>query len=194
MAEAEMRLSKFTYLFLWLFFSGLLIVGTIAAGVLGYWSKVPEFDRTYISVGIFFVFLAAWIFSLQDIRWITKLTSRDDIPETEHFQIEVNFAKKDKITHYFLFALPALGFMGTLVGIMFGLSSASQALAAETVSGDLRPHILGILSNISTASFTTIVGLAGLIFLELFHLLFWNAYLNLLLKLKGRQDEDPQHQ
>ncbi|MBI2042448.1 MAG: MotA/TolQ/ExbB proton channel family protein [Candidatus Nealsonbacteria bacterium] len=179
-----MRLGKFSHLFLWLFFSGLFLVGMAGALVSGYWQKIPELDKTYISFLIILVFMIGWAFSLIDIIWITKLIS-----SYRSADFEMIVARKEERSYFFSRTLVALGFMGTLVGILMVTISLGTLLSSEEEIAVIRVYIQGALGGMSTAFLTTIIGLVGSVFLELLHLIFKSTCLNLLSKWE-RHNED----
>lgn len=173
-----MKLNKYSHLFLWLFFSGLLLAAIVGATLLGYWQKIPELDRTYISFGIILVFIIGWIFSLIDIIWITKFVSNGKSQRPADF--ETMIAKKEERSGFFSRLLVSLGFAGTLVGLLFVTISLGSLISAEQEIESIRTNVQGALGGMSAAFLTTIIGLGGSIFIELFHLIFKNIYFNLL--------------
>jgi hypothetical protein len=180
-----MKLGRFSYLFLWLFFSGLGVLSLGFLVLFGYLPQILEIDRTGFSLLIIFVFWVGWLFSFLNIAWLVKIDLREqEISD----QIEVNFEKRETIASYIIRTLIALGFIGTLLGMLIITTSLGNIIAVEGEPTKLSMHVQKALQGMGTAFLTTIIGATGSTFIELLHLVFRNGYLKIALRQKAGRE------
>jgi biopolymer transport protein ExbB/TolQ len=95
---------------------------------------------------------------VSDVSTILKAQSEND---------ENQVASSYAIVHAMIWAIPVLGFVGTVLGLSIAIKKFTGALAATTDINQIKEHLRDVTAGLSTAFETTLVGLAFALLLHL---------------------------
>lgn len=182
------------YLMTWLFFFGLgiclLFVGYAEEFVS--FKEIMKLDNTGTTIFIIFVFLIGFLFSIADIIWLQKLISKGpDSLARKTTSIELKFEAKEVKTNYILWLLPVLGFVGTLIGVMIIAMILGQKISGEADLAKITSYIQEAIGGVTTAAFTSIVGMLTSAFLMVLNRIIRLGYIKLVV---GRAGKDSGHE
>lgn len=173
---------------LWLCFAGFGGAVTWALYSLGYlnWNEIMRLDNTGTTIFILFVFAIGFVFSLSNIIWLEKLTSLEyPALVKQAAQIELDFETRGAKMAYVLWLLPILGFVGTLIGVMIMSYALGSKISLEKDPIKIVLAIQQAIGGISTAAFTSVVGMITAAFLALLHTICRLWYLKLIVNKIG---------
>jgi len=95
---------------------------------------------------------------VSDVSTILKAQSEND---------ENQVASSYAIIHAMIWAIPVLGFVGTVLGLSIAIRKFTDALAPTTDMAQIKDHLKQVTAGLSTAFETTLVGLAFALLLHL---------------------------
>jgi biopolymer transport protein ExbB/TolQ len=95
---------------------------------------------------------------VSDVSTILKAQSEND---------ENQVASSYAIIHAMIWAIPVLGFVGTVLGLSIAIRKFTDALAPTTDMAQIKDHLKLVTAGLSTAFETTLVGLAFALLLHL---------------------------
>ena len=95
---------------------------------------------------------------VSDVSTILKAQSEND---------ENQVASSYAIIHAMIWAIPVLGFVGTVLGLSIAINKFTSALAATTDVNQIKDHLKEVTAGLSTAFECTLVGLAFALLLHL---------------------------
>jgi biopolymer transport protein ExbB/TolQ len=95
---------------------------------------------------------------VSDVSTILKAQSEND-----ENQVASSFA----IIHAMIWAIPVLGFVGTVLGLSIAIRKFTGALTGTTDINQIKDHLKEVTAGLSTAFETTLVGLAFALLLHL---------------------------
>ena len=95
---------------------------------------------------------------VSDVSTILKAQSDND---------ENQVASSYAIIHAMIWAIPVLGFVGTVLGLSMAIQKFTGALSATTDVNQIKDHLKEVTAGLSTAFETTLVGLAFALLLHL---------------------------
>jgi biopolymer transport protein ExbB/TolQ len=95
---------------------------------------------------------------VSDVSTILKAQSEND---------ENQVASSYAIIHAMIWAIPVLGFVGTVLGLSIAIRKFTDALAPTTDMTQIKDHLKQVTAGLSTAFETTLVGLAFALLLHL---------------------------
>jgi len=95
---------------------------------------------------------------VSDVSTILKAQSEND---------ENQVASSYAIIHAMIWAIPVLGFVGTVLGLSMAINKFTAALSASTDVNQIKDHLKAVTAGLSTAFETTLVGLAFALLLHL---------------------------
>lgn len=174
------------FLCIWVIWNGLFLALLTVLTVLGWTIPIINADKTFLSHVIVGVFLIGWGFSVNRAIWIVQahrnietfrrtykthaVNSRDDARES----IQTFLSEKLSVLEYLPRVLVNLGLVGTVVGIMIGVSGVSadmvNDLSKATEALNIMLHGLGI-------GFTaTLIGSAGALWIQFQEEMIKNEY------------------
>jgi len=143
-------------------------------------------DNTGTTIFILFVFAIGFVFSLSNIIWLEKLTSLEyPALVKQAAQIELDFETRGAKMAYVLWLLPILGFVGTLIGVMIMSYALGSKISLEKDPIKIVLAIQQAIGGISTAAFTSVVGMITAAFLALLHTICRLWYLKLIVNKIG---------
>jgi biopolymer transport protein ExbB/TolQ len=129
-----------------------------------------------------------------DVSTILKAQSEND---------ENQVASSYAIIHAMIWAIPVLGFVGTVLGLSIAIRKFTDALAPTTDMTQIKDHLKQVTAGLSTAFETTLVGLAFALLLHLLSDLVQQketdfldecndyCHANVVSKLRLRKDNNP---
>jgi biopolymer transport protein ExbB/TolQ len=95
---------------------------------------------------------------VSDVSTILKAQSEND---------ENQVASSYAMIHAMIWAIPVLGFVGTVLGLSIAIQKFTGALTGTTDINQIKDHLKEVTAGLSTAFETTLVGLAFALLLHL---------------------------
>jgi hypothetical protein len=166
-----------SYLTIWLFFFGLECWFLALIYLAGYdLAWLMQADQTGFSVFILFVFFVGCAFAFRNMLWLNGIYG---IMQNDN-NIAGGFETRGSVLYYIISSLPALGFLGTVVGVYIITENFDYALKSVTETAKLIGYLQDLVGGMKTAVVTTIIGISSGLLLALLHIVFYAGYVNFI--------------
>ncbi|MDO5553272.1 MAG: MotA/TolQ/ExbB proton channel family protein [Planctomycetia bacterium] len=105
--------------------------------------------------------------TLSNLRNIGKVSDVDDILRSRAEQAENSMETTYTMLNGFLWAIPILGFIGTVLGLSAAIGNFGSVLTADADTSQLIPTLKQVTGGLATAFETTLIALVIALFLQL---------------------------
>jgi len=116
--------------------------------------------------------------ALSNLKNIGQISDVSNILQTQAEYDEEQVASSYNLVSGFVWAIPVLGFIGTVIGLSFAIGKFSDTLKAGSNMDGIRTSLEGVTTNLAVAFETTLVALVCALILQL-----------LITFLQGRESE-----
>jgi biopolymer transport protein ExbB/TolQ len=114
-----------------------------------------------------FVLLNRIELALSNLSHIGRISDVSEILVTQAENDEARMASSYALARGFIWAIPVLGFIGTVVGLSQAIGSFTGVLGQSVEISQLTDALRNVTAGLSTAFDTTLLGLLGALFLHL---------------------------
>lgn len=115
-----------------------------------------------------FVLFNRVVVALSNLRNLGRVTDVDDILRSQGGQEESSMETSYSLVQGFVWAIPVLGFIGTVLGLSDAIGAFSGVLGAASDVSELSTALRGVTAGLSTAFETTLVALVAALVIQLF--------------------------
>lgn len=131
-------------------------------------------DRVYQTVDDpkQFVLFNRIVIALSNLRNLGRVSDLDDILRSQAENDEAAMDTSYHLLQGFVWAIPVLGFIGTVLGLSQAIGGFGSVLATTSDVGQLKPALQEVTAGLAVAFETTLHGLVGAMVIQL-----WLTYL-----------------
>jgi len=115
----------------------------------------------------YFVLLNRVTVALSNLRNLGRVADVDDILRSQAEQDESGMETSYALVQGFVWAIPVLGFIGTVIGLSEAIGSFSGVLAEAGEIDELASALRGVTSGLATAFETTLVALVAALIIQM---------------------------
>lgn len=126
-------------------------------------------DRVYHSVDDprkFFLFNRVMV-ALSNLKNLGRVSDVDDILRSQGQQDESSLETSYYLLQGFVWAIPVLGFIGTVLGLSDAIGGFGSVLAGSSDTGQLKEALKEVTGGLATAFETTLIGLVAALAVQL---------------------------
>lgn len=165
------------FLCVWTIWNGLFLAFLGIVTILGWTAQVLGGDPSYLSHLILIVFMLGWAYSLNRAVWASKLTPDIELHRDEYGMdirmsanadaleaLQARLGAKLAILDYIPRLLVNLGLVGTVVGIMLGMSEIKPEAMGDL--NEASKSLSTMMHSIGIGFTTTLIGAAGAIWIQ----------------------------
>jgi biopolymer transport protein ExbB/TolQ len=105
--------------------------------------------------------------ALSNLRNLGRVSDVDDILRSQADQDESGLETSYSLVQGFVWAIPVLGFIGTVIGLSDAIGSFSGVLAEGGEADELATALRGVTSGLATAFETTLVALVAALIIQM---------------------------
>lgn len=105
--------------------------------------------------------------ALSNLRNLGRVADVDDILRSQADQDESVLETSYALVQGFVWAIPVLGFIGTVLGLSEAIGSFGSVLGASSDVSELKPALQGVTAGLGTAFETTLQALVAALFIQL---------------------------
>ena len=105
--------------------------------------------------------------ALSNLRNLGRVSDVDDILRSQADQDESGLETSYSLVQGFVWAIPVLGFIGTVIGLSDAIGSFSSVLAESGEVDELASALRGVTSGLATAFETTLVALVAALIIQM---------------------------
>jgi biopolymer transport protein ExbB/TolQ len=126
-------------------------------------------DRIYATVDDprHFVLFNRIVVALSNLRNLGRVTDVDEILNSQADQDEETLETSYSLITGFIWAIPVLGFIGTVLGLSQAISAFGAVLGDVQDIGQITTALKGVTAGLSTAFETTLAALVAALFIQL---------------------------
>lgn len=114
-----------------------------------------------------FVLFNRILIALSNLRNLGRVSDVDDILRSQAENDEAAMETSYHMLQGFVWAIPVLGFIGTVLGLSQAIGAFGGVLATTTDVSQLKPALQGVTVGLSVAFETTLHGLVGAMIIQL---------------------------
>lgn len=114
-----------------------------------------------------FVLLNRITRALSNLRNIGRVSDVDDILRSQAENDENYVESTYTLVRGFIWAIPVLGFIGTVIGLSYAIGGFGAVLTSASEIGELRNALQGVTGGLAVAFETTLIGLVAAVFIQL---------------------------
>lgn len=114
-----------------------------------------------------FVLLNRITIALSNLRNLGRVADVDEILQTQAGHDESAMETSYSLVHGFVWAIPVLGFIGTVQGLSSAIGGFGSVLATTSELGEIKGALQGVTGGLSIAFETTMQGLVAALFIQL---------------------------
>jgi biopolymer transport protein ExbB/TolQ len=115
-----------------------------------------------------FVLFNRIVIALSNLRNIGQITEVDGMFRSQADQEESSLETSYSLVQGFVWAIPVLGFIGTVLGLSDAIGAFTGVLGAANDVSEITTALRGVTAGLSTAFDTTLVALVAALFIQLF--------------------------
>jgi biopolymer transport protein ExbB/TolQ len=105
--------------------------------------------------------------ALSNLRNLGRVSDVDNILRSEASQEEGSMETSYSLVHGFVWAIPVLGFIGTVLGLSQAIGAFSSVLGSATDVSEISVALRGVTAGLATAFETTLVALVAALAIQL---------------------------
>jgi biopolymer transport protein ExbB/TolQ len=114
-----------------------------------------------------FVLFNRMVLALSNLRNLGQVSDVDDILQSQAEQDEASMETSYLMLTGFVWAIPVLGFIGTVLGLSEAIGAFSGVLGSTNEMSEISVALKGVTAGLSTAFETTLVALVAALFIQL---------------------------
>ncbi|MSR60322.1 MAG: MotA/TolQ/ExbB proton channel family protein [Planctomycetaceae bacterium] len=115
-----------------------------------------------------FVLFNRIVIALSNLRNLGQVTEVDGILRSQAAQDESSMETTYALLGGFVWAIPVLGFIGTVVGLSSAISGFTGVLEGAAELNQIKGALQGVTKGLATAFETTLEALVGVLFIQLY--------------------------
>jgi len=126
-------------------------------------------DRIHVTVDDpkKFLLYSRIVTALSNLRNLGRVSDVDDILRSQGEQDESSLETSYALVQGFVWAIPVLGFIGTVLGLSDAIAAFTGVLSASKELSEITMALRGVTSGLATAFETTLVALVAALFIQL---------------------------
>lgn len=127
-------------------------------------------ERIYITVDDpkYFVLFNRIVIALSNLRNLGQVTEVDGILRSQVAHDESSMETSYALLGGFVWAIPVLGFIGTVLGLSDAIGGFSTVLQGAAELSEIKKALQGVTGGLATAFETTLQALVGALFVQLY--------------------------
>lgn len=114
-----------------------------------------------------FLILNRIVIALSNLRNLGRVGDVDEILRSQATQDEAAIETSYSLVQGFVWAIPVLGFIGTVIGLSKAIGEFTNVLGSATDIGELSAALRGVTGGLATAFDTTLVALVAALVVQL---------------------------
>ncbi len=114
-----------------------------------------------------FVLFNRIVVALSNLRNLGRVTDVDEILRSQAAQDESSVETSDSLVQGFVWAIPVLGFIGTVLGLSSAIGQFSGVLGGATDVEQISQSLKGVTAGLATAFETTLLALVAALVIQL---------------------------
>ncbi len=116
----------------------------------------------------YFVLFNRIVIALSNLRNLGRVADVDDILRSQAAHDESSMESSYAVVGGFVWAIPVLGFIGTVIGLSQAIGGFGRVLETAGEITEIKNALQGVTGGLSTAFETTLEGLVAALFIQLF--------------------------
>jgi biopolymer transport protein ExbB/TolQ len=114
-----------------------------------------------------FILFNRIMIALSNLRNLGRVTDVDEILRSQAEQDESSMQTSYALVQFFVWAIPVLGFIGTVIGLSQAIGEFGKVLGGATEVSELTVALRGVTAGLSSAFETTLQALVAALFIQL---------------------------